>query len=115
VDDYIGIVPGAHSFLGGRRWFNPPSLDLYLTGVERDFEENREEDVMDDEKRELERMILGLRTDRGVPSETVSCPTEEIRELEARDLITIVDDHVILTDRGFLLLDEIAIRFSRKE
>jgi oxygen-independent coproporphyrinogen-3 oxidase len=114
-DDYLGIGPAAHSYLGERRWFNPPSLDLYLTGMELGFEENREEDVRDDKKRELERLILGLRTDRGVPSEMVGCAPEEIRELETRDLVSIVNDHVILTDRGFLLLDEIAIRFSRKE
>ena len=33
LEEYLGIGPSAHSFIGGKRFFYPPDLHYYLSGV----------------------------------------------------------------------------------
>jgi len=60
--DYLGIGVGAVSTLGNERRRNTPKLALYLQGrYDRDIE------LLDDETRARERVMLGLRLDEPLP------------------------------------------------
>jgi oxygen-independent coproporphyrinogen-3 oxidase len=60
--DYLGIGVGAVSTLGGERRRNTPKLARYLRGAY-----DREVEVLDDETRARERVMLGLRLDEPLP------------------------------------------------
>lgn len=63
-EEYLGLGPGASSFLGEYRLQNLPNLNRYLA---QDFA--REYDVkemLDEKERRIEELILPLRTSRGV-------------------------------------------------
>lgn len=63
---YIGIGAGAHSYIGRIRSWNPDDLDAYLLGI-RDGNLIRESETLTDKDLYNERIMLGLRTNRGVP------------------------------------------------
>lgn len=60
---YIGLGPGAHSWDGVRRSFNPSNLKDYILRGGRDFAECEDED---DNNRFNDMLITRLRTSRGI-------------------------------------------------
>lgn len=110
--DYLGIGPAAHSFVDGVRWFNASSLDSYLAVRGGDFADVRTVETPGRHERYLERLFLGLRTNRGVPVDTIGASPAEIDALTASGLARIVEERLVLSDRGFLLLDEIILRLA---
>lgn len=64
---YIGLGPGAHSFLDGRRMWNKEDLSAYLeAGKNGDFSSVQGGEALDQEQMTMERIMLGLRTAEGV-------------------------------------------------
>lgn len=69
--EYIGLGPGAHSFVGGIRGYNPSNLREYVACEGRGFyvEENE-----NDLERLNDRIITSLRTLRGLDYTSIDCP-----------------------------------------
>lgn len=64
---YVGLGPGAHSFLDGRRMWNKEDLSAYLeAGKNGDFSSVQGGEVLDNEQMSMEKIMLGLRTAEGV-------------------------------------------------
>ena len=67
---YVGLGPGAHSFLpsqSGRQW-NLPDLQAYLSASRSgDFSQVQEGESLEQDQIILERIMLGLRTSAGLP------------------------------------------------
>ena len=64
---YVGLGPGAHSFLDGKRLWNADDLSAYLkAGSNGDFSEIRGSETLDQEQKKIEKIMLGLRTAAGV-------------------------------------------------
>jgi hypothetical protein len=60
--------------------------------------------------RRLESVMLALRTDRGMPLEWITSSSPIVTELVERSLASVSGGRLILSDKGFLLLDEIVLR-----
>ncbi|MBC7230195.1 MAG: radical SAM family heme chaperone HemW [Actinobacteria bacterium] len=106
-EDYLGLGAGAHSMLGGVRFWNQRSVLRYL----RVLEEGRlpvagAERVAGEEARE-EMVMLGLRTARGVPERTLRRSRERLRELARAGLLALEGGRVRLTPRGMLVSNAI--------
>ncbi|MBR5103061.1 MAG: radical SAM family heme chaperone HemW [Bacteroidales bacterium] len=88
---YLGLGPGAHGFLDGRRFWNNPSLDSYVkAAADSDFSAVRGFEDLTDEQVVLERVMLGLRTCAGVDADFLRahCPDDALmRAISAGDLI----------------------------
>ena len=101
--DWWGIGPGAHSHVGGVRWWNvrrPRDWMARLAGG-RSIVDGRER--LDPWQREAERILLGIRTREGLPA--AHLPVEGL----VRDgLLEREDDRVVLTRRGRMLADFVA-------
>jgi oxygen-independent coproporphyrinogen-3 oxidase len=110
--DYLGLGPAAHSFIDGRRFHNPPSLDRYLASADKPGRNRWIFDDATDEDMELERLMLSLRTDRGVATDALSCPESTINGILEEGLGEVFGGRLKLTDRGYLLLNEIALRLA---
>lgn len=112
--EYLGMGPGAHSFIGGERFFNEPSIERYLVATGVSAPSVRRREVRSRAQRELEGRMLALRTSGGIAVERIGGPSGVARELVDDDLATLRGDRIALTDRGYLVLDEILCRVSQE-
>lgn len=110
--EYIGLGPGAHSYLGGRRFHNPPSLENYLEFAGDDPTAARIHDDIAAGEVETERLMLALRTAEGVSLEALRCSNRVIDDILECGLAVVANDRLTLTNRGFLVLNEIVLRLQ---
>jgi oxygen-independent coproporphyrinogen-3 oxidase len=110
--DYVGLGPAAHSYVGGRRFHNPPSLDRYLACAGLPGEDRWIFDDTGPEEAKTERLMLSLRTDKGIALEGLSCPEATINGILEEGFAEVSGGRLRLTDHGFLLLNEIALRIG---
>ena len=108
---YLGLGPGAHSFDGQRRrCWNAPDVEAYLRG-----QRNEEAEILTDLDLYNERIMLGLRTTKGIPmsffdtvNDTVKASLNDTaNSLLHRNLIQIHDHRLSLTASGLALADEV--------
>ena len=115
---YEAVGPGAHAFDGVRRRWNAARLEGYLgaltppDGAAPTLPPGGGEDL-DAATAAAERVILGLRTDRGVPGSAAHEPPLEDAfgwALTAELIDVTPDDRIVLTTRGRLLSNELFAR-----
>lgn len=106
--EYLGLGPGAHSFVAGRRFHNPPSLRDYLERRGGEHIARRVADRRGDG--ELERVMLALRTDEGMPLDWARCGEGVIEDFVAAGLARRAGGRLVLTDRGFLMTNDMVLR-----
>lgn len=112
LSEYLGLGPGAHSYLGGRRFEFVRDLDAYCAGLTADGGSivSDEEDVPT-MQRHGEYLMLRLRTRDGVSESDFhrlfqrdfEPYAEKLRPLAAHGLAACDMDRWYLTDRGFLV------------
>ena len=106
MGEYQGVGCASHSHRDGRRFWNLRTPDRYLDAVQRGASVEAADERLDGDARALEALQLSLRTRYGVPKDA----------LEADDLPGLVEPHaadparVVLTVRGRLLANEVALR-----
>jgi oxygen-independent coproporphyrinogen III oxidase len=112
---YEAVGPGAHAFDGVTRRWNAARLDGYITALTPTGGGSPTlppggSEAIDPTTAAAERVILGLRTDRGVPLEAARTPPLDDAfgwALAAELLDVTPDDRVVLTTRGRLLSNEL--------
>jgi len=112
---YLGIGPGAHSFLEGRRWWNIRSVFDYCRMLSNGCPPVEETETLSEEQRRLEMLYLGLRTVDGVDLGLVDKQHQSkkiIGELMESGLVKVHADKVIPTRTGFLVADSLPLLFS---
>ena len=107
--EFLGVGPGAHSFLDGRRFSNAASLSDYLAHRGAARVPARVGDT-DDADIGLERTMLALRTAEGMPLSLARGGLTAAEELVREGLARIEGERLALTDRGFLLMNDIVLR-----
>ena len=87
--DYVGLGIGAVSTVGGLRWRNAPGLGAYQDALAHGRRPPREVEVLDDEVRVRERLMLALRLDEPVSFAEVARAVDPIglRRLEGLGLV----------------------------
>jgi oxygen-independent coproporphyrinogen-3 oxidase len=114
-ESYLGLGAGAAGCRrgpeGGVRWQNLRDADAWLAAVEAGRLPTGEEDRFDPVADRNERIMLGLRTARGVPLELID-PSRagEVVALRRRRLAVVRDDRLVLTSRGLDLQSAVAER-----
>ncbi len=104
---YLGLGAGAHSYRDGRRWWNVRPLGRYVDLVRRGADPTGGEERLGAEERELERLMLGLRLDAGVPLGWV--PEDAARSHVDRGLARVTGGRLALTERGMLLASAVVL------
>ncbi len=104
--DYLGVGPAAHSSIGGKRFANAPAIDAYSARRGREHLAARVHDEGGDAR--LESTMLALRTDRGLARE--ACETRAVEGLVDEGLAIVETGRVRLTDRGYLVLNDVVLR-----
>lgn len=107
---YVGVGAGAHSYIRNIRSWNPNDLEAYIRGIEegtlvRESETLTEKDLYN------ERIMLGLRTNKGIPLSDVNVRNghEMVTKMTVKDqLLRITEDgRLVATQKGIHILNTI--------
>jgi putative oxygen-independent coproporphyrinogen III oxidase len=109
--DWWGVGPGAHSHVAGTRWWNVKHPAAYARRIEAGASPAQAREVLSDEDRRVERVLLGVRLADGHS-------LDDLREPGRVAATTAVDDgllepgaygsgRAVLTRRGRLLADAV--------
>jgi putative oxygen-independent coproporphyrinogen III oxidase len=109
--DWWGVGPGAHSHVGGVRWWNVKHPAAYAGRIASGDSPAHGREVLDDETRRVERVLLELRLADGLPVAVLDEPGRkalpEHRERGLLDPAALEAGRVVLTLRGRLLADAV--------
>ncbi len=116
-DDWWGVGPGAHSHVGGVRWWNVKHPRAYADRLARGLSPAAGREVVDGESAALERLMLGVRLAEGMPLDDLpGTARTSVAGLVADGLVDgpaavgrTADGgrRVVLTRRGRLLADAV--------
>ncbi|MEN8005571.1 MAG: coproporphyrinogen-III oxidase family protein [Candidatus Krumholzibacteriota bacterium] len=109
---WLGLGPAAHGFWGRRRYANFDNLDDWQAAVADGRLPEAEVDPLDRSARRLERLILALRTTRGVPLDWLPRCGWDTEQGLREGLWEVRDGRLVLTGRGFLRIDTIEERLA---
>lgn len=107
-EEYLGLGPSAHSFLGGKRFYYPRDIEYFKDGGEPIFD--------GDGGDEAEYIMLRLRLREGIIFDEFQkrfqkpFPSETIKKCEkyiAADLMTKTESSISLTEKGFLVSNSV--------
>jgi len=101
--EYLALGCAAHGHRAGRRYWNLRTPERYIEAVEAGRSVEAADERLDDEARRIEGLQLALRMRDGVPAEVL--PVEELE-----GLLEVDGDRAVLTRRGRLLANEVALR-----
>ena len=103
--DYLGIGVGAVSTIDGRRWRNTPRLAGYIQALGDGATPARDIEVLSDEVRRRERLMLGLRLDEPLHLGELAhvVDADAMSRLERLGLVRTDERTLALTSRGRFL------------
>jgi oxygen-independent coproporphyrinogen-3 oxidase len=113
-DDWWGIGPGAHSHVGGVRWWNVKHPSAYANRLSQGLSPAAGRETLDAETRNLERVMLEARLQSGLDVSTLSAGgRHEVAGLIAAGLVdpaAAFRGRLVLTLKGRLLADAVVRR-----
>ncbi len=110
-DDWWGIGPGAHSHVGGVRWWNVKHPVAYAGRIESGASPAQAREVLDAETRRVERVLLEVRLRDGLPADVLDeAGRGNVADQVARGNVDADGwdrGRVVLTRKGRLLADAV--------
>ncbi len=114
--DWWGVGPGAHSHVGGVRWWNVKHPAAYADRIAAGVSPAAGRETLDDDAIRMERILLGTRIVDGLPIEALEQNGRTaVAALIAEGLVegaSAVRGSVVLTRRGRLLADAVVRRLT---
>jgi putative oxygen-independent coproporphyrinogen III oxidase len=116
--DWWGVGPGAHSHVGGVRWWNVKHPARYAAVLAEGKSPAAARETLSDDDRHLEQVMLRLRLVDGLPLEVLSPGArKEAHRAAAEDLLdgaalAGVHGRCVLTPKGRLLADAVVRRLT---
>jgi len=114
--DWWGVGPGAHSHVGGVRWWNVKHPAAYAQRLSAGVSPGQAREVLDDDARHLEDVLLRLRLSEGLPVDRLTAAGRRLARTAAVDGSLRNEDlargRAVLTRRGRLLADGLALSLA---
>ncbi|MEW5908167.1 MAG: radical SAM family heme chaperone HemW [Thermodesulfobacteriota bacterium] len=120
---YLGLGPGAHSFIGDTRFWNVKDLDRYMHLLSRGELPVCGKEVLSREQQALEMIYLGLRTREGISARIFEAKigisfhetfSEIIQHLLDEKMIIETPESCALSPKGMLFHESISRRFAER-
>lgn len=106
--DWWGLGPGAHSHVGGVRWWNVKHPSAYASRLADGHSPGHAREVLTATDRHVEDVMLRLRLSSGLPLSALDAAGREAAAHAVKDgLLEERDDRLVLTLRGRLLADAV--------
>jgi len=106
--DWWGVGPGAHSHVGGVRWWNVKHPAAYAAKLAQEQSPGAGREVLTDEDRRVERVLLEVRLREGLPLDLLRPAGRAAAQRFAADgLLQLAGERAALTLRGRLLADAV--------
>ncbi|GAA5156122.1 radical SAM family heme chaperone HemW [Nocardioides marinquilinus] len=110
--DWWGVGPGAHSHVGGVRWWNVKHPAAYAARLAAGRSPAQAREVLDDETRRIERVLLEVRLREGLALDVLDDAGRAAVPDVVADGLGVVEDEadggrLVLTRRGRLLADAV--------
>ena len=106
--DWWGIGPGAHSHLGGERWWNVKHPSAYARRLAEGASPRADGETLSAETRRFERIMLEVRLAEGLDLSLLSAAgLAAARRLAVDDALVLDGDRATLTLRGRLIADAV--------
>ena len=116
--DYLGLGVSAHSYIDGYRYFNTKRLDTYIDNLNLGKSPMYSREYVSIEERRTERIMLSLRTFKGLDLEKfkqdfkedlLKSRKEQIKKLQEMKMIEIVDGFMRITEKNFYVSNSIIV------
>jgi putative oxygen-independent coproporphyrinogen III oxidase len=106
--DWWGLGPGAHSHVGGVRWWNVKHPARYAALVGQGVSPGAGREILTERERYVEEVMLRLRLAEGMPLASLDDHGRAAAVRAAADgLVEIIEGRAVLTLRGRLLADAV--------
>jgi oxygen-independent coproporphyrinogen-3 oxidase len=109
--DWWGVGPGAHSHVGGVRWWNVKHPAAYAGRIDAGVSPGHGRELLDDETRRVERVLLELRLATGLPIDLLDQIGRHTLDAQVQrgllDPAELEDGRAVLTLSGRLLADAV--------
>ncbi|MBI3595774.1 MAG: radical SAM family heme chaperone HemW [Nitrospirae bacterium] len=115
--EYLGLGPGAHSYVGGRRFSKMEDIDAYIRDIEKGGEAIEESESIGPDLAFREALIFGLRKTEGIcfdeirnryPRTDSGRLQQTFEQWSLDELIVLNPPRVRLSSKGLCLWDRIA-------
>lgn len=103
--NWLGVGPGAHAHVGGVRWWNVKHPTAYAARLEAGESPALAREVLDEETRRVERVLLEVRLRDGLPLDLVD--RSGVEKVVTDGSVDVVGDRLVLTRQGRLLADAV--------
>ncbi|HET7388555.1 MAG TPA: radical SAM family heme chaperone HemW [Nocardioidaceae bacterium] len=105
--DWWGIGPGAHSHVGGVRWWNVRHPAAYADRLRAGLSPAQGREILDGPTRIVERILLEIRLVDGLDLRLLEGTADRVPGLVESGLVRVEDGRLVLTRRGRLLADAV--------
>ncbi|MCW2724935.1 MAG: coproporphyrinogen oxidase [Frankiales bacterium] len=106
--DWWGVGPGAHSHVGGVRWWNTKHPASYAARLAGSASPGAGREVLGAEDRRVERVLLEVRLREGLPLDVLRpAGLAAARRFAGQGLVELVAERAVLTRKGRLLADAV--------
>ncbi len=114
--DWWGIGPGAHSHVGGTRWWNVRHPAAYAARIAAGSSPGQAREVLSEAERQLERVMLLIRLADGCPAAVLG-PAGQANAAQVvadglADAGALARGRIVLTARGRLLADAVTQKLT---
>ncbi len=114
--DWWGIGPGAHSHVGGTRWWNVRHPAAYAGRIAAGVSPGQAREVLSADERQLERVMLLIRLAEGCPVDVLGPAGRANAESVVADGLAepgaLAGGRIVLTRRGRLLADAVTRKLT---
>ncbi|MGN0065673.1 MAG: radical SAM family heme chaperone HemW [Nocardioides sp.] len=106
--DWWGVGPGAHSHVGGVRWWNVKHPAAYANRLQQGDSPAQAREVLSSDERRVERVLLEIRLRDGLPVSALDAHgRSQVARLVDEGMVELHTERLVLTQRGRLLADAV--------
>ena len=113
LSPYLSFGPSAHSYDTQKRWWNVRSLDKYIESISKGISPIEDNEILSIKDNYNEIVLNGLRLTNGININNIKAfknlydKTKIDKIIDKWDCLSIKNNQIILTNNGFLFVDEI--------
>ncbi len=105
--DYIGLGVSSHSYINGYRYYNTKRLDTYIENMNEGKSVVYKKEYVSISERKTERVMLSLRTTRGLDLEAYKQEfNEDLLKVKADRINKLIELNMVKIEEGFLKITE---------